>query len=112
MLNTIIVIFKHFPCIKWRVNVDAFNLTSKLLFQRPKGKEVIAKNQPIVEEVVLASPVGGMIRLGRVLDQNTRLQLRPILLADPGQFKADITFSHYATSSVPLVLVGTEEESL
>jgi hypothetical protein len=77
MLNTIIVIFKHFPCIKWRINVDAFNLTSKLLFQRPKGKEVIAKNQPIIEEIVFAGLVGGMIRLGRVLDQDARLQLWP-----------------------------------
>ena len=32
-------------------------------------------------------PVPGVVRLLRVFQQNARLQLRPVLLADPGQFQ-------------------------
>ena len=70
-----------------RVDVDALDLAGELLLERLEGREVVAEDQPVVEEVVLGDPVGGVVRLARVLNQNARLQLRPILLADPSQFK-------------------------
>jgi hypothetical protein len=77
VFQTIIVVIKCCSSIKRRINIDTLDFSSEFLFQRLESKEVIAKNQPIIEEIVFAGLVGGMIRLGRVLDQDARLQLWP-----------------------------------
>jgi len=38
-----------------------------------------------------------VVGLHRVLDKDTWLQPRPVLLADPGQFEFDLVVDHYAT---------------
>ena len=48
-------------------------------------KQVIAEDESIIEDVVIGDPVRGVVRLLRVLQENTRLQPRPVLLSYPGK---------------------------
>ena len=48
---------------------------------------VAAKDQPVVEDVVFGDPMRGVMGERRVFEQDTRLQPRPLLLPNPGQFK-------------------------
>lgn len=71
-----------------RVDVNAFHLASELMFERLKGEQVVAVNQPVVENVVFTDAMRGMIRFGWVFEQDARLQLWPVLLSDPSQFES------------------------
>ncbi len=84
MINTVIVLLESRSSIIWQINVDTLYLPCKLLLQCPKGQQVIPKDKPVVENVLVRHPVRRMIRLLRILQQNPRLQPRPILLPDPG----------------------------
>lgn len=68
-------------------DVDALDLAGELGFQCFQGQQVVAENQAVVELVVLAHPLRSVIRLLRILQQNPRLQFRPVLFPDPGQFQ-------------------------
>ena len=46
-----------------------------LLLQRLQRQQVIPEDQPVVEEIVVRHPMRRVIRLLRVLDQDSRLQL-------------------------------------
>src|SRR5712691_7962299 len=70
-----------------RVNVDALDLTGELLFERFEGEEVVAEDETIVEKIVVSHAVRSVIGLFRVLQQNARLQLGPVLFANPGEFE-------------------------
>lgn len=79
--------FKWAASIVRRINVDALNLARELLLKYFEGKQVIAKNEPVVEQIVVGNAVWRMVGLLRILQQNPRLQLRPILLPNPREFK-------------------------
>lgn len=70
-----------------RVDVDALDLPGELLLQRFECEQVIAKDKSVIEQVVVGNAMGGMVRLLTVLQQDARLQLRPVLLPDPGKFE-------------------------
>lgn len=59
-------------------------LAREFLLQRLQCEQVVAKDQSVVEDVIIAHPMLSMISLLRILQQNTRLQPRPISLADTG----------------------------
>jgi hypothetical protein len=40
-----------------------------------------------IKEVILTDAMRGMVGLLGISDQNPRLQLRPVLLPDPGEFE-------------------------
>jgi hypothetical protein len=54
--------------VRW-VNEDALDLAGELLFQRLEGQQVVAEDQPVVEEIVIGDPVRGVVRLFRVLQR-------------------------------------------
>ena len=75
-----------------RVDVDALDLASELLLQGLERQQVVAEDEPVIEDVVARHALRSVIRLLRVFQQDARLQLRPILFADPGEFK--LRFGH------------------
>lgn len=70
-----------------RIDVDALDLAGELLFEGFQGKQVVAEDQAIVEQVAVGDPVHRMVGPLLVLQQDARLQLRPVLLPDPCQFE-------------------------
>lgn len=102
MLDAIIIMFERLLCNKRRINVHTLDLTCDLAgefgLQGLQGEQVIPEDEAVVEEVVVSHAVRRMVGLIRVLQQNTRLQLRPVLLADPRQFKSLIVL-HEGLSS-------------
>ncbi len=70
-----------------RVDEHALHLARELLLQCLQCQQVVAEDQPIVEDVALTHPLLRVIAPRRVLQQDARLQLRPHVLADPGEFE-------------------------
>ena len=77
------------------IDKDALHLACELLLQRLKREQVVAEDQPVVEDVVLRHALLRVIALLRVLQQDARLQLRPVLLANPRQFQFLLFVVHY-----------------
>jgi hypothetical protein len=48
-------------CIERRVDVNALDLSSKLLFECFEGKEVVAEDEAVVEEVVVGNALLGVV---------------------------------------------------
>lgn len=67
--------FECTSCVVWRVDIDALNLASKFLFEGFEREEVVAENKLVIEKVVVGQPMLGVVRILRVLQQDTRLQL-------------------------------------
>jgi hypothetical protein len=86
MLNPVLVMLEGGTCIVWRIDEDTLDSACVFLFKSFQSKQVVAKYQPIVEEVILRNTLGRMVRKRWVFKQNPRLQPRPILLPDPRQF--------------------------
>ena len=78
-----------------RIDEDALHLASKLLLQRLEREQVVAKDEPVVEDVLLADTLLGVLALLRVFKQDARLQPRPVLLANPGQFQSLLALRHF-----------------
>jgi hypothetical protein len=84
MLDTIIVVLECLLCVERRVDIDALDLVGELLLQSLQGQEVVAEDQPVVEEVVVGDPVSRVVGARRLFQEDPGLQARPVLLADPG----------------------------
>src|SRR6266849_421513 len=93
MFQGIIIVLKRTSCVIRRINVDTLDLASELLLQRFQGKEVVAKDETIVEKVVVGDAVWGVVRLLRIFQQDARLQLGPVFFANPGEFEL-LSFAH------------------
>jgi hypothetical protein len=76
--------FKSAAGIVGWVNVNTFHLTGKFLFQSFEGKEVVAKNEVIIEDVFFAGAVFGMVAFSGIFQQDTWFQPGAVFLADPG----------------------------
>jgi hypothetical protein len=87
MFNTIVIMCKRCASVVRRVDIDALNLAGKFLFERFEGKEIVAKDETIVEDVVVGDSMRSVVRLLRIFRQNARLQLGPVLFANPGEFE-------------------------
>jgi len=70
-----------------RINKHALHLPRKLRLQSLQRQQVIAEDELIVEDVTIRHPMLRVITFRRVFQQNARLQLGPVLLADPGEFE-------------------------
>jgi hypothetical protein len=84
MFQTIIIMFKGAAGIVGLVYIDAFYPSGKFLFQGFEGKEVVAKDKAVVEDVFLAGALFGVVAFGRVFQQDARFEAGAIFLADPG----------------------------
>src|SRR5205823_4104817 len=74
---------------------------SELSFERLEGKQVVPEDEAVVELVVRAHAGGGAVRLARVFEENPRLQPRPVLFADPGEFEFLLSLRHVVIPCVP-----------
>ena len=87
MLQPVVVMGEGAAGVVRRVDEHALHLARELLLQRLQRQQVVAEDQPVVEDVVVRHPVLRVVGLLRIFQQNARLQLRPVLLADPGEFE-------------------------
>ena len=51
-------------------------------------------NQYIIEDVIFRPAFAGMVGLFGIFDQDARLQLRALILTDPGQFEFLLFLRH------------------
>ena len=86
MLQPVVVMGEGAAGVVRGINENAFHLASKLRLQRLERQQVIAKDQAVVEDVVIRNPMLGVVRLLRVFQQDARLQPRSLFLANPGEF--------------------------
>ena len=98
MLDPVVIMGEGAAGVVRRIDEHAFDLAGKLLLQRLQRQQVVAKDQPVVEQIRLRHPMPGMIRQRLILQQDARLQPRPLLLADPGQLQFLFFSSHYFNS--------------
>jgi hypothetical protein len=87
MLQSIVIMLKSTSRVVRRIDVNALHLPGELLFQRLESEQIVPADEPVVEEVPVRNPVLRVMGLVRLLQQDARLQLRPVLLADPGGFE-------------------------
>ena len=85
MLNTVVVMRKRCAGVIRRVDADALDLAHELLFECFEGEQVVTKDEAVIENITVSHPVRSVGRLFRVFQQNTRLQLGPVLFANPGE---------------------------
>jgi hypothetical protein len=84
MFYAVIIMFKGAAGIVRRVYVDTFYLAGKFLFQGFEGQEVVAEDEAVVEDVVFAGTVLGVIAFGRVFQQDAGFEAGAVFFADPG----------------------------
>ena len=87
MLQSVIIMLERASRVVGRVDEDALHPPGELLFQRLESEQIVPADEPVVEEVPVRNPVLRVMGLVRLLQQDARLQLRPVLLADPGEFE-------------------------
>ena len=64
-----------------------------------------AQESTVVEEVVVGNALLGVVRLLRIFEQDARLQLRPLVLANPGEFEFWILYCHTKSTLMETRLV-------
>jgi hypothetical protein len=73
MLNAVIIVLERLLCIEGRVDVDALDSTRELLLKRLEGQEVVAKDQPVVEEIIVGDPMSRVMRARRFFQEDPGL---------------------------------------
>ena len=87
MLESVVVVGEGAAGVVGRIDEDALHLPSIFLLQGFQREQVVAADQDIVEAIILADAMLGVIRQRRIFEQDTRLQSRTIVLADLGEFE-------------------------
>ena len=87
MLHTVVVMLESRTRIEWWIPINTLDLAGELLFERFEGEQIVAKDEPVIEAVVVRDALLGVIRLLRVFEQDARLQPGPVLLPNPSQFQ-------------------------
>lgn len=87
MLHSVVVMHERASSVVRRVDEHTLHLARILRLQRLQRQQVVAEDQPVIEDVAIRYPMLRVITLRRVFQQNTRLQLGPIFLADPSKFE-------------------------
>jgi hypothetical protein len=96
VFDPVVVVREGRAGVVGRVDVDALDLPGELLLQRFEREQVVPEDEAVVEHVLVAHPERGVMGLRRVLDEDARLQPRPVLLADPGQFQSSLAVGHFS----------------
>src|ERR1700733_12031998 len=94
MLNSIFILVKSRASVVRRINIDTFNFATKFLLQGLKRQQIVAKDQSVVEDIMIGNSLRGMIRLRWIFKKNPRLQAWPCFLPDPIEFKSMLYFRH------------------
>jgi hypothetical protein len=93
VLYSIFIVSKSASCIVWRINIYTLNPAGELLLKGFERKKVVAEDQAIIEKVIVCNSLLGVMRLGRILNQDARLKLWPVVLANPVEFEL-LFFGH------------------
>ena len=64
-----------------------FTFTCELCLQCLQCKQVVAVDQPVIENVLICHTVFGVIGFLRIFQQYARFKPWPVFLADPGEFQ-------------------------
>src|SRR5450759_934807 len=104
MLDAVIEVLERTPGVVRRVNVDALDLASELLFERLEGEQIVAEDEPVIKDVVVRDASWSVIRPLRILEQNARLEPGPVLLPNPCQFQFLFLRYCHAPNPTPMVL--------
>jgi len=88
-----------------RVDLDALDLAGEFLFEGFEREEIIAANEAIIEHVAIGHAVRRVIGLLRIFKQDARLQPRPVLLANPGEFQF-LSISHGINAELFAIFLG------
>jgi hypothetical protein len=67
-----------------RVYVNTLYLAGKFLLQGFEGEEIVAKDEAVVEDILFAGTMLGMVAFRRVFQQDTGFETGAVFLADPG----------------------------
>jgi hypothetical protein len=89
-MNSVVILLERAPSVVRTVDIDKLDLPRELLLQCLQFQHVVPEDEPVVEEVVVADPLHGMIRLLGVFEKDTGLEPGAVFLADPGQFQLDL----------------------
>lgn len=100
MFNAIVILLEGAPRVVGRVNEDALHLPREFLFQRLQGEKVVTEDQAVVEDVGLRYTPACVVREGRILEKDARLELSAVLLPDPGEFEARARQAEEAVGSI------------
>jgi hypothetical protein len=84
MFYAVVVMLKGATGIVGRVYVDTFYFAGEFLFQGFEGEEVVAEDEAVVEDVVFAGAVLGVITFGGILQQDAGFEVGAVFFADPG----------------------------
>jgi hypothetical protein len=87
MFNAIVIVAKRAAGVIGWIYEHTLDLPRELRFQGLEREQVVPEDQAVVEEVVLGDPLARVVGLRGVLEEDARLQARPVLLADPGEFE-------------------------
>jgi len=93
MLQPIVIVVECSSGVVGRVDEDALDLARELLFKGFEREEIVAEDKPVIEKVVIGQPMFRVLRPLLVIHQDARLQPRPVLLADPGEFEFGLCVS-------------------
>jgi hypothetical protein len=63
VFQSIVVVLERAACVVWGININALDLADEFLFERFEGKEIVAKDKPVIENVAVRNPMLGVIRL-------------------------------------------------
>jgi hypothetical protein len=107
MFNAVIVMLERAAGVVRRVNEDALNFAGEFLLQGFEGEQIVAKDEAVIEPVIIRDAVLGVIGFLRVFEQDARLQAGPVFLADPRQFKF-LFFDHGLSTAGNLTAESAE----
>ena len=89
MFKVIIIVFKSSSSVKWRININALDSSSKILLQRLERDQVIAVNQHVFAVRIT-------VRLLLVVNEDTRFyRLLLIIFTNPSQLKFSFFFYYF-----------------
>lgn len=65
------------------INENALDLAGELGLYSPQRKQVVSKNEPVIEDVIVRDSMCAVMRLVDVFEKNPGLKLWPVLLPNP-----------------------------
>jgi hypothetical protein len=87
VLKPVVVVLEGAAGVVGRIDEDAFHPAGELGFERLQREQVVAEDEPVVEDVVFGDSLRRVIGERSVLEQDARLELRSPVLAHPGEFE-------------------------
>ncbi len=85
--DAVVVVGESAAGVIGRVDENTLYLAGELGLQRLEGQQVIALDEHIVEDIVSADTLGGVVTQRLVGEQDAGLKAGALVFADPGEFE-------------------------